>query len=247
MGRKTVGHVRVASGRKGWFHVLAACLAVGPLVVPPVAAQTPAGEQRIVRTGQRVQVGVATLFSFNREDAFCPQGSFVDATQFMARVYDAGARRVKGFGVEVTYVGDGQFPWPWADRAAVSMDHDGGLRVTGNAYLTVQQGERVDVDFLVGGGIRRWGEGDGVAEYVREPADGVYRIQSQIDPILTYGLLVDYSITDVVSLQGQLRLNTTFTGDLDVVGPAGESQVVVAGTQTFAHLAAGLGVRVGGR
>ncbi len=246
MVRGCIGLGLGMGGRVGATVGIAVCCA-GLFAVHPAAAAQVEQPERIVRTGHRVQIGLATVFSFNREDAFCPEGSFVDATQLSARVYDAGARRVKGFGLEVTYVGDGQFPWPWADRASISMDHDGGLRVTGNAYLTVQRGARVDVDFLVGGGFRRWGEGDGVAEYTREPADGVYRIQSQTDPIITYGLLVDFSLSDAVSLQGQLRLNTTFTGDLAVVGPVGESEAVAAGTQTFAHLAAGLGVRVGGR
>lgn len=212
------------------------------------AAQSELGQEApIVRVGKRVQVSAATLFSFNREDAFCPFGSFVDATQFAVRVFDAGARRLTGFGVEVTHVADGQFPWPWASRASIAQDHDGGLLVTGNVYLSARRSQRVDVDLVAGAGIRRWNEGDGIAEFVSTPPNGVYRIQSQTNPILTYGVLVDLSLTDVLSLQGQARANSTFTGDLDVRGPAGELETVAAGTQTFMHLSAGLGVRVGGR
>ena len=213
----------------------------------PLTAQGGLGDAVASRSGMRVQVTAAALFANSAADIYCPIGKFVDATQFAVRVYDAGARRIKGFGAEVTYVADGQFPWPWAENARISQDHDGGLRVTGNVYVSASRGERVDVDLVAGAGIRRYNEGDGVAEYEGGAATGIYRIQSQTSPIATYGLLVDVSLTDALSLQGQARANTTFSGDIDVLGPQGEAQTVAAGTQTFLQLTAGIGFRVGGR
>ena len=230
----------------GLGFCLGLAVAASALATSSLAAQG-SERQEIVRTGSRLQVSAATLFSFNREDAFCPIGNFVDATQFAVRYYDAGAERLRGYGVEFTHVADGQFPWPWADRAAIPQDHDGGLRVTANAYVVAQQGERVDVDLVIGAGLRRWNAGDGEAEFEVAPQLGVYRIQEQTNPILTYGFLVDISLTDALSLQGQARANTTFTGDLDVLGPNDEPEIVSVGTQTFIHMTAGLGLRVGGR
>ena len=234
-------------GRSYFMGAALSVALMAPAHLGVEAQRSPGVDEPIVRVGKRVQLSAATLFSFNREDAFSPIGGFVDATQLALRVYNAGSSRIKGVGVEVTHVTDGQFPWPMPTRSRVPLDHDGGLRVTGNVYISSRQGERVDVDLVVGAGVRRWKEGDGIADFTFPPQDGVFRIQSQTDPILTYGLLADFSLTDIVSLQGQVRANTAFAGSIDVLGPDNEAETVEAGTQTHLHVMAGVAVRLGGR
>lgn len=193
-----------------------------------------------------VELTVGAVMAFYADHEYCPPDQFLDAIQSSLKYHMSGNGPLSAVGIEVTNALDGMFPWPWPPESEFALDHDGGVRVTANVFVNIFEQDRLSVDLVAGGGIRRFGEGNGEADFSEPiPPTEVYRIQSQANPIAIYGLLADLAVTDRLSLQGNVRGNTTFTGDLEVQDAAGAAMMLDVGTQSFVQVTVGVGVRLG--
>lgn len=196
--------------------------------------------------GSSIELTLGAVMAFHEDHFNCPPDEFLDAIQSSLKFHLDSDGRISAVAIEGTLALDGMFPWPWADGLTFPLDHDGGVRITGNVFIDLFDADRLNVDLVAGGGIRRWGEGDGTAEFdIDVPRGLAYRIQSQSDPIVLYGVLADLAVSERFSLQASARGNTTFTGDLDVASPTGQISQLDAGTQSFVQVTLGVGVRLG--
>ncbi len=229
--------------RTAWSRpaLATASLATAAALLAPAAldAQAP-GE------APALELTLGGVMAFYEDHFNCPPDGFLDAIQGSVKLHMDSDRSVSAFAIEATLALDGMFPWPWAEDLTVPLDHDGGIRITGNVFFDLVQADRLGLDLVAGAGLRRWGEGDGTADFdIDVPRGLAYRVQSQSDPIVLYGVLADVAVSDRLSLQASARGNTTFTGDLEVASPTGQISSLDVGTQTFVQVTLGVGVRLG--
>lgn len=201
-------------------------------------------QERSSATGAELSVGVLKAFYSDKSEG--PESSFgaADAVQALLKVHTNGP--LSAVGIEFTFLPDGWWAWPWPWDHSLPMDHDGGIRVTLNGFVNLAESGALSFDGVVGAGIRRWGEGDGEIEFSpRIPSSEIYRIQSDIDPVVIYGVVADYALGDRVSVQANARGVTTFGGDLEVKDASGASTTIEDRRQSFVNVGVGIGVRLG--
>jgi len=209
-----------------------------------LAAPGLASAQGSDRTGPQLTVGLMKAFYSDKSEG--PESSFGGADAIQGELKFDLDRALTAVSFQFTLVPDGWWPWPWPWDHSLPMDHNGGLRFTVNGFVDVAESGPLNLDAVFGAGIRRLGEGDGEIAFSPElPASEVYRIQSDIDPIVTYGVVADYAVGDRVILQANARGVTTFGGDLEVKDAAGASTTVEDRRQSFVNVGVGVGFRLG--
>lgn len=160
--------------------------------------------------------------------------------------------------IEAYWAPSGSYPWPWtpigtelalgggAQQAPAAYDHNGGLRVAVNALISLTQADRLGVKALVGAGVRRLGS----ADYAQGGSGEIERfgVDSQIAPLVTFGLVADIGLTDRMGLRLQGRGNVIFSGDLQLRGAtSAQDRTVGSDTQTFGQAMVGLTFGLGDR